>query len=64
MHVPAGAVRISVTGADGRAIAEFPVVGAVGDYSLSGLPAGLNFLSAWDAKGRLLGVERLLKVKD
>lgn len=64
MRVPAGAVRIRVTGADGRAMAEFPVVGAVGDYSLSGLPAGLNFLSAWDAKGRLLGVERLLKVED
>lgn len=61
VRVPSTAVRLFIAGADGRPVLEFSPMAEEADYPLDGLTPGMYFITAWDATGRLIGVERLLK---
>ncbi len=64
VRLPADATRLVLTGADGRTWAEFPVVASAAEYPLTGVPTGLYVVNAWNARGELVAVTRLMKVPD
>lgn len=61
VQAPREAVRLMIAAGDGRPVKEYTVFAVEADYPLTGLPAGLYFVTAWNAAGQLIGVERLVK---